>query len=376
MQNILIFLTYGSAIVYILTSVVLFANCKKGDRSRIILASLQLFSGVMFTLHFILQFIGETPSQAISIHTIIITFIGIMIYLMYSIEVISPRWLNLKRITILFIPTLVIIGIYLISCWAGVKYLYYDSFAEMLPNITHFEVWFRLSLCLLLFTPVLYIFFVPYTKKYNNTNFVWMRTYTILITINIFSYISGILFYNFIFDLIFYYTASIARLIIVYIELFIRLDSRYISNDMPKRINIKNNLTEAISININSDKIKEDNPVTHIENVNNLFQRMEKYMQENAAWRDPSMSMTYIVDILKTNRTTLAQIMRKNGQESFTTYVNKLRVDDFIQIVKSNIGVPFQETFYDVGFRSRTTALRSFRRVTETTPSEYFKIQY
>jgi len=43
-----------------------------------------------------------------------------------------------------------------------------------------------------------------------------------------------------------------------------------------------------------------------------------------------------------------------------------------IQRVRCNESTKYQDAFYDVGFRSQTTAFRNFKQYTGKTPSEYF----
>jgi YesN/AraC family two-component response regulator len=57
---------------------------------------------------------------------------------------------------------------------------------------------------------------------------------------------------------------------------------------------------------------------------------------------------------------------------SFSAYINSLRIEEFIQRVHSKESTNYQDIFYDVGFRSRATALRNFKQYTGKTPSEYF----
>ena len=54
-------------------------------------------------------------------------------------------------------------------------------------------------------------------------------------------------------------------------------------------------------------------------------------------------------------------------------YINKLRIEDFLQQIESGQYVNYQEAFFFVGFRSRSTALRNFRQLTGMIPSEYFQ---
>lgn len=65
--------------------------------------------------------------------------------------------------------------------------------------------------------------------------------------------------------------------------------------------------------------------------------------------------------------------MHENGDENYTNYINRLRIEDFLQKIESGESENFQDTFFFVGFRSRSTALRNFRQFTGMTPSEYFQ---
>jgi YesN/AraC family two-component response regulator len=104
-----------------------------------------------------------------------------------------------------------------------------------------------------------------------------------------------------------------------------------------------------------------------------LIERLDAYVKKNRAWRDPDLSLNILSSKLYTNRTTLAQAMRENGYGSYTNYINKLRIDDFLEQIESGQSANFQEAFFFVGFRSRGTALRNFRQFAGMPPSEYFQ---
>lgn len=103
-----------------------------------------------------------------------------------------------------------------------------------------------------------------------------------------------------------------------------------------------------------------------------LTKRLDAYMHNNCAWRDPDLSLTSLASKLYTNRTTLAQALHDTGYENYTNYINKLRIDDFLRHIESGQSSNYQETFFLVGFRSRSTALRNFKKYTGTIPSDYF----
>jgi hypothetical protein len=77
-----------------------------------------------------------------------------------------------------------------------------------------------------------------------------------------------------------------------------------------------------------------------------LIDRLDAYMKKKYAWRDPYLSLNMLASELFTNRTTLAQVMRENGYESYTHYINKLRIEDFLQQIESGQYVNYQEAFF------------------------------
>ncbi len=76
---------------------------------------------------------------------------------------------------------------------------------------------------------------------------------------------------------------------------------------------------------------------------------------------------------LCTNRTTLSSAISKTSYENFAALVNEYRICTFIQLVHSDRLPCYMDAFYAVGYRSRKTALENFRKIKETTPTEYFK---
>jgi len=169
-------------------------------------------------------------------------------------------------------------------------------------------------------------------------------------------------------NILYYYISVGCSLYIAYMELFDRLLRKSMVGNYENKINLQEVVItedEKTSPAFNGFIIEPKNLA--------LVERLHAYMKENSAWRDPDLTLNRLASELFTNRTTLAQIMRESGYENYTNYINRLRINDFLQQIKSGESTNFQEAFFFVGFRSRSTALRNFRQFTGKTPSEYFK---
>ena len=239
----------------------------------------------------------------------------------------------------------------------------------MLPDAGRFDVWFRLLLALIMFSPILLVLYIHRTKLYHNSDRIWIKKYTFSFLLNVFAYVLVLMFNDDILHTLYYYVSVGCSLYIVYLELFDRL---IIKSTVTAT---SGNLTpEPPSAKVPDVDIPVLNEISGTQQRNAvLIERLDTYMKKNNAWRDPDLSLNMLAAELFTNRTTLAQALRDNGYENYTNYIKKLRIDDFLNQIDSGQSTNFQEAFFSVGFRSRSTALRNFQQLTGMTPSEYFQ---
>ncbi|PKP37859.1 MAG: hypothetical protein CVT97_04065 [Bacteroidetes bacterium HGW-Bacteroidetes-14] len=363
MQYLYIATVFAGALVCLLASLLLFLRRKAGERSRIILAVIVLFSVFNYIPRFISLSTGEVPHQIVSAEMLLLAIFMVLSYILYPLEVISPGWLNFRNLFKLLSVWLLLVFAFLISLWSGVQYTPYSSVLEMLPHAGEFEVWFRLLLSLLIFLPVLLIFYIHRSRRYRNTNLVWLKKYSSVLLINILAYIMVLVFNHQFLHILYYYLSVGCSLFIVYMELFDRLIGKP-ETDSSGGISA-GDFSQAQNAVVQGEQVADSRNTI-------LAEKMNAYMKNNSAWRDPDLSLNALASELCTNRTTLAKVIQESGCENYTCYINKLRIDDFIQQMESGKFDNFQDAFFFAGFRSRSTALRNFRQITGKIPSEYF----
>ena len=369
MQNFYIATVFFGALVYLLSSIVLFLQRKSGDRSRIVFSIIILFTFLNYIVRFISMVNDNEPELVLTPKLLLVANFMLLTYIMYPLEVISPGWLNFRHFLKLYSGWFILVFIYLISKYAGVEYTSYSSLIDMIPNAAKFEVWFRLLLALSMFSSILFVVYLYRTNLYRNSDHVWINIYIITFLINVLAYILVLMFDNIIIHIIYDYI-SVGRLVyFVYLELFDRLIGKQTTATPAE---IKNNEDEKIVAAAANTSTLNAKSVIEQRNAA-LIKRLETYMKDNNAWRDPDLSLNTLASELYTNRTTLAQVLQDNGYENYTNYIKKLRIDDFLQQIESGMSENFQEAFFYVGFRSRSTALRNFQQVTGVSPSEYFQ---
>ncbi len=104
-----------------------------------------------------------------------------------------------------------------------------------------------------------------------------------------------------------------------------------------------------------------------------LKTRLTELMQEKGVYSNPNLTLTDLAGYLGTNNHYVSKLINEGFQKSYTDYVNAYRVEAFIRAIESNDGnKTFLSHAYKVGFNSKSAFNRAFKKVTNSTPSEYF----
>lgn len=362
MQNIYIGGICSAIVVFFITALLLFAQRKNGERSRMMLSAMMLLSVVTYIGR--LCYLSDAPlsTEILSIRNLLLGILTITVYFMYPIEVVSPGWLKWKRIILIFSPIALLGILYNVSLVCGVDFGVISNRQMLIDNIGSVGVITRIVLALLLFLPAMMLYLVPYTRRYNNTNHQWIRGYVIVIMINTLAYLFVLVADSLVIRTLYYVVSMACSMYIAYQELFVRL------------------IHKSEEIEQTPDFIEENTNIPTEQIINNedknayLFQKLTTYIIANAAWRNPDLSATTITHILGTNRTYLTQAIKENGYENYNSYINKYRIEEFIRIINERKSYNYKEAFFDAGFRSKSAAITCFKKVTGCTPSDYFEI--
>ena len=346
MQSIYIATIFAGALVCMLSSLLLLVRRKPRERSRLILAIIVFFSVLNYIPRFIALSQGYEPEFVVSAKMLLLGNFMVISYILYPIEVIRPGWLNLTRTLKLYAFWLLLLTLYLITSFAGVRYSSWSSLPEMFAHMERFEVWFCLFLSLLLFAPGLLVIFIQHVGHNSNTDRVWLKKYAIAFYINILAYLMVLTFNHPLVHTLYYYVSVGCSLFIVYMELFDRLLAKTPDNGTPD----EPILQEALLRHEESPAAPVEAPIAATRNAA-LAERLDAYMTNNSAWRAPDLSLTRLASELYTIRTTLSQTIQECGYENYTHYINQLRIRDFLQQVGSGSSSNYQDAFIIVGYR-------------------------
>ncbi|MEZ4825385.1 MAG: helix-turn-helix domain-containing protein [Bacteroidia bacterium] len=105
--------------------------------------------------------------------------------------------------------------------------------------------------------------------------------------------------------------------------------------------------------------------------------RLQIVMESKKAYLNPELTLTELSELVNTNTHTLSRVINEGYGKSFYDFINTYRVNAFTDM--ANDEKYRNETFlsiaFSVGFNSKTTFNRAFKKVTGTTPRAYLKEQ-
>lgn len=355
MNSFYLVVSYTAALISLFSFVLLFLKRKEGGKAREILCVITLGSCMVFSYHFS-QFYMQEHIRFIVSPVILALAIGIFTSrVIYPIEVIIPGWLSVKRVLILFLPVVLMLSLYEILVFLDWRNATSTAILQLKAQWGDLKPVNAVIFLVSCFFPVLYLFCFYIGYKERIANIRWFKKYFATLIISSVTYIASVFNYDLFFWL-HYLMFTFITFYVTYLEFYERI--KVVADPDKKEI--------LFAHKLNKFPLDESIHCT-------LFDKLEYYMHKEKAWRDPELSMSALVRYLGTNRTTLSRVLQEKGYDGYTAYINQYRVKDFIETIQCMQTNKYQTVFYKVGFRSRATALRNFKHITNMTPSEYFK---
>lgn len=351
-ENILNCCIHFTTTIFAVSSVLLWLRLKSGDRARKYLLSISLYAMFIFGGRLFGPLVGVPVSNVIlPFANLSGGLLTIIVLYLYPIEVIHSQWLNLKRGILMLLPWVAVV---LLPWFSGMEFREITSFREVLQYIAEPNVWFRLIIFFMVLPYVVFIYTIPRQWMKNGATNQWITFYILTVLC-----ISVLWF-------IFMLTGSpiVSSVHLLFFMLFC-LGTTY--QELFLRIRVPARIEERIS----QHQMQEEVPLDNETEQHPLWLKLGTLMKEQELWRNPDLTQEYLASLLKTNRTTLSDVIRENGFSGYKEYVNRIRIDEYLKIVNSERYISSQEAFFRVGYRSRMTALRYFQQYVGCTPSEY-----
>ena len=103
-----------------------------------------------------------------------------------------------------------------------------------------------------------------------------------------------------------------------------------------------------------------------------ISEKLDSIMKRDKPYLESSLSLGDLAKAISTPPNYLSQTLNSKVGETFFDYVNTWRVKEAIPMIVGS-GESIQNIVYDVGFNSRSSFYKAFKRETSMTPSAYRK---
>lgn len=103
-----------------------------------------------------------------------------------------------------------------------------------------------------------------------------------------------------------------------------------------------------------------------------LSEKMKEKVASERLYIQPHLTLTELAEMLEISRNDLSYIINTYIGKSFVDFINEMRVDEALRLIKANRGkrIQINELSRLVGFKDRTTFCRACKKLTGMSPIE------
>lgn len=94
-------------------------------------------------------------------------------------------------------------------------------------------------------------------------------------------------------------------------------------------------------------------------------------MNEDKPYLNPKLTISELAEDLSTSTNHLSQVINQYQKVNFYDFVNKYRIEAFIENARNNSEFSLLANAYDAGFNSKSTFNTAFKKLKSVTPSQY-----
>jgi len=104
---------------------------------------------------------------------------------------------------------------------------------------------------------------------------------------------------------------------------------------------------------------------------------LQKEMKENLFYLNPELTLSSLSESLNIHPNLLSRIINEGTDKNFSDFINEYRVATVIEKIKNPLykNITLLGIAHESGFNSKTSFYRTFKKITNKTPSEYLNMQ-
>ena len=129
--------------------------------------------------------------------------------------------------------------------------------------------------------------------------------------------------------------------------------------DNDDNTDIMRETTESVSAEVNAEKIRQ------------ISAEIEEVMRKEKPFLQPDLRVSDLARLLHTNRDYISKAIRLDKGMSFNEYVNRLRIEHAITLMKNNPQMSVLDLSVRSGYTSQASFFRNFKQFTGTSPKQF-----
>lgn len=358
-----------------------------------------LIWGIMYLLMFIVSINNELDYPLFSGESLISSHVFICIMFFFPLEVLFPKWLNIKRILFMFMPITTMALIYYIGLKITGQHIEdFMRFEDLWNSIGKFNVWYRFILLifnLTLASMLLRLLDKQEIKyiKWQNANFSdresvdisWMNYYKKVFIALLISYLFVAIWGN-------KCTINIHTVIVIISFSILFYKGLFHENPYPEDFSSASEkmgntlitseglaLNEGVEVEFNdAESLAYRREALNAINEDSFESKLPTYVQQLKDWMEAEKPYLYkdfkLIDtarILPLNRSYLSRVFNEGFDQSFSEVVRSYRIEYAKKILKAHPDMSVNKASEMCGFSSDSSFIKAFQKVTGTTPKQF-----
>jgi len=127
-------------------------------------------------------------------------------------------------------------------------------------------------------------------------------------------------------------------------------------------------------IDLSLDEVSENHDEEEAENKK-IFKDLNRIVVQDQLYLSPELSREDLAQIVHLNNARFARMIKENTGTNFNGYVNELRINYAIKLLKRHPNYPIRAIADEAGFNSTPILYSMFKKKTGMTPYEFKKVQ-
>ena len=121
------------------------------------------------------------------------------------------------------------------------------------------------------------------------------------------------------------------------------------------------------------EKLENIDDNTENKHFKNLFNEIELYLNKEKPWKDIDFDMNKLAKMTGYNISQISIAINYCANQNFKTYINGIRLEYFMELYNKNNDekTSLKDIYLDIGFNSRVTFNRAFKKKFGKPPKEY-----